>query len=366
MKFGLCALLTVLMLSCSHKRLSDAEPETVGFDKNGAVSSHAVDIVESIEAIPLETTRECLMSGFGMAYPCSDGYVVFDASFDSRSVMKFDSSGRFVCRIGCRGRADYEYGNIDCMDVENDTVSIFDKNRVLLFDCGGNFISGLKIGSEVRGCGCVSDGGGYWLYCGNFGFSPFKLLHVSSDGGVVASLLPACDKGMSQGVVFSRYGGDIYMTEGFSCDVRRLADDTLHTVLHFDMGELDRYEEIEKSTPEELVGIMQTPNAFVRGYWQGKGYRMALIYAGGKSDSSHYLVYNLAGTSEWVWVKVEKGSRLNVFIWGQPVQSEDGSFVMLLSAATAVRNSDLIDRKLSETLDEESNPVIVRIKFRFE
>ena len=142
LKFALSvALLTSALIGCSNVEVRKNLTEVSGFDTK--VTSYP-KVVRDYEIIPLEQTEDCIVTGIRKVSKVDSAYVVFDNY--NNLIVRYDAKGKFLNRIGGKGRASSEYLRIDTFVAdEKGRVLIFDGclDKVLVYEPDGKYVSSI-------------------------------------------------------------------------------------------------------------------------------------------------------------------------------------------------------------------------------
>jgi hypothetical protein len=144
---------SALFLCCSHTVEETHSVQVIDFESAIDVGRYAVqnlsDYASSIRYLPIETTDDALLGRIATSiYPIYYNgmfYIVSD-----EKVYKFDSTGKFVTKIGNKGEGPEEYLGINGLDINPDNNhlyllgGIYEKG-LLEFDLEGRFIRKLSL-----------------------------------------------------------------------------------------------------------------------------------------------------------------------------------------------------------------------------
>ena len=140
--------LSVLGTACSRDTMVGRDADgCVVLDLDEALRSapkfKLSDIVSSIEYVPLETSDSCLLPGVCFVNSITDDYILV-SDLDQAPYL-FDRQGKFLNRIGRRGRGPGEIHRYicgGCIDPETKEVTVFLNGLYTMrFDIRGNFLS---------------------------------------------------------------------------------------------------------------------------------------------------------------------------------------------------------------------------------
>lgn len=148
-------------------------------------------LIDRIDLINLEESEESTLVYPTKIVVLSDGSLILKDS--GSKILKFDSKGNYVCRIGARGRAKSEYNKVQdiCIDKGNENICVLDLGRIVIYDHqDGSYIRSIEIPHHNYDEFCPDDNNGFWLFCAapdydtyDFTDSFMTLHHISSQGG---------------------------------------------------------------------------------------------------------------------------------------------------------------------------------------
>lgn len=118
------------------------------------------DVVESVRYVPLETTKESLISYIEKVVPYKDYILVLDVF--GKGFLAFDSKGRFRHRIGSEGKGPGEFLNpiAFTVDAQNEEVLLFDdkSHKIIHYSLEGKFIREQRVGFRFNDFEVFEDG----------------------------------------------------------------------------------------------------------------------------------------------------------------------------------------------------------------
>ncbi len=119
----------VVLLSCDNKSLNTATDETLHFDvsqwkKNQVISK---DILNQVDFIPLETTKDNLIGQINKLQVYEDHYYILDIKY-VKKILVHNKNGDFIRSIGNIGRGADEYISL------NDFLIDEHRNHLLILD----------------------------------------------------------------------------------------------------------------------------------------------------------------------------------------------------------------------------------------
>jgi hypothetical protein len=137
-------LFIVIGLSCNENHKN--ELLTISFDKN--ISNEKViglkEIAKEIEYVKLERNSECLLGSVNDLVASEKYFFV-----GSEEVFQFLRNGRFVRKIGKKGRGPGEYTGVLDMAIDESSQRIYiltsEDRKILIFDFKGTFLNSIQL-----------------------------------------------------------------------------------------------------------------------------------------------------------------------------------------------------------------------------
>ena len=334
----------------------------VRFDSSKAKSFIESEVVASVTAIPLETAEMCLLSGRSGVICHKGDYIIYE---HDKAVRRFDSSGRFLNDIGRIGKAPDEYMYIHDVHMKGDTLcfkDIADKKCKHYTACG-KFVLAHDYKYE-RGL----------LDSVNVGDTTYKLYFYDHDKGyrlaevrhdsVVRTLLPVETRNLEIGFggvlgLMGVSGEKVYFTEFFSDEIMSVSDEGVRSEYIFDMGPYAAPEGAEAMSSEAMLAYLQSGKIAVNGLLEVTDRYMTLLRSVSEQENvSVYMIQDL-DSGKWSFVI----SRDDAFS-GLPCFNGDDEIIFIAPASKVLGMSGLSNPEALEGLDENSNPVILRVKLK--
>jgi hypothetical protein len=162
---NLICILFLVLFSCA-KHASEQEKKalvvsddfkSISIDLNiGEVGFS--EVLEQIEVLGLEETKQSLVSGFGRL-SLSSSQLVF-ADWESKDVFLYSKDGSFISKFNHDGDGPGEYKAIQSLWVEGDEIIIYDnvRRQMVRFDSDGKHLATDKINSDGADLIPVADG----------------------------------------------------------------------------------------------------------------------------------------------------------------------------------------------------------------
>jgi len=142
---NIVVILTILISGCTAGKHSN---NAINLDKIDKVS--VLDLVDSISVVQLETKEESLIGGIQRIISHKNRFYIVD--YTQQTVLCFNANGEFLFKINKRGRGPEEYNYLEEFNIDpyNDQLMILVPwGYILYYDLDGNFISKVKLPSEI-------------------------------------------------------------------------------------------------------------------------------------------------------------------------------------------------------------------------
>ena len=373
--FCLFIILSLFVVSCRNVQ------DKVGIDPDGQLVLHfeaqststffSDRIFGRIEITPLETADNCLIGNEPIKL-ISDQHHYFIQDYQNLVVFRFDRAGKFINSIGSRGTGPGEYLDILDVDIDPDTqvVEILaPTNKIMRYDYNGTFLAIQNYDVSLL-LSFIKKGSNYWFYTHQL-TGDDRLMKISENGTVMLKFLPSkTDWKIPIGNwFFEQSGNTITFKEMLSHTVYNITDNgpVETTVLNF-----GKY-----AIPESFYKLDLT-DALLNEL-NNKYYAMILKYL--ENEQFVYLFFCLGGFDDlpkgyyhWIVNKKTRNSVMQQFLPDNPtyamikeakILTGDNELIFmadaqLLKACTYpfFSNADSI----KDSLEEDANPVIIRLK----
>ncbi|QZT36338.1 6-bladed beta-propeller [Halosquirtibacter xylanolyticus] len=151
-------ILMLLLFGCGSKQSSDGFQGKV-LDCEEKETFEMPSLVDHIEFVKIEENKDALI-GFGPVMKYKNGfYYIMDIVKGDR-ILVFDSKGKFIHKIGRKGRGPGEFIKCHAFDVDDlGNVYVVDtyNTRVIKYDRNSKFISEVKIDFLAKGFRLLSN-----------------------------------------------------------------------------------------------------------------------------------------------------------------------------------------------------------------
>ncbi len=138
----LILIVSLLIVNCNKPKINsknnyDIDATTVKIIKNSKSFSELFSLTKTIK---LETKEDCLVSHFSQIFELKENknLIIFD--HDRDEVFAFDSTGKFIKKIGRKGGGPDEFSDLKSGYCSNNNIYIGDLNKLIVFDSNGNYI----------------------------------------------------------------------------------------------------------------------------------------------------------------------------------------------------------------------------------
>lgn len=160
-----CLLIVVFALTGCRKSLQNEVAEyCIPVDINRATMLNYQPVLDSVVYIPLETKDSCLIGSIGKVFMTDSNIIIYDSK--QVEILLFDKTGKFVKKIGKKGRAPGEYLFFNEVIFDYNTKLIYAAerylNQVYVYNLDGELLKQIKSEYQFNSF-CKADNG-FWLY----------------------------------------------------------------------------------------------------------------------------------------------------------------------------------------------------------
>lgn len=127
------------LMGCHNKEQKKNVEAVLGYEDNAQIYP---SIVQGYDILPLELTDGSALSGIKKVVRVDASYIVFDNY--NGLIVRYDKKGKYLNRIGLKGRASSEYLRVDTFVIDEDgNVLILDgsQDKILTYRPDGKFVS---------------------------------------------------------------------------------------------------------------------------------------------------------------------------------------------------------------------------------
>lgn len=305
-----CVIITIISCNTNGKHAKMNENSALAtivvdekqLDNPKCISTTRNKYFKSCRNVQLETDTNMLIGGIDKVILSDDRIYIMDR-FVTRSLLIFDTEGRFVNKISRLGQGPEEYININDIfyDEYEETINLQSfsgtqgRFKIMSFDRDGKvLLKQTPIDLNFWLVDRMKDGR-YVFHTKNSTNLPDIISNVfvySSNMQKIYDDLPipveSRNKGMSvnAGLLFKGKKGDMYCTKEYETDVYYIGKDSLTKLYHYDVGRYtypDEFKSWEKS--RQIVESYQMSNYIVdiRDFCENDKYVVSIfLYKGGE------------------------------------------------------------------------------------
>lgn len=355
------------LLFCSCQQETDFGLLSLTLDDAGQIDQSQELSLDTlgmkVDAIPLETTDDCLIKNISVLEESRDFYWLVSDNL----IYKFDKSGHFLQRIGTVGQGPEEYVSAKVIQPVEKERSLYIMDyfgrKMTVYDFDGRFLRSFKLPEET------------WM--DNFKYENGKVYYLTTGNSVMPDLycydvqaarmdtLCKRDREMgTEGYMGQSFiyvlGGNMYTYHYFNDTVYHMDGNRIEPAWLFRTGKMKwRYDEltivadftpkVRPDGPRIQIFDMFETNAYCFVFYtisEYKGEKMKPFMA--LYDKKQNLFYPHANlVSSYAYLSVEKGRRLMK-------TSVPGSLYAIKEAV------DLAGKDGFEMIKEDDNPVLLR------
>jgi hypothetical protein len=338
------------------------------------------DAVEKIELIPLETADGVLVGDFSEIVLLGDSFVLEDRM--GNQVVRFDTAGRFLNRIGRAGNGPGEYVGIQYVQADEDVIIFSEPDKMMRYSADGTLIEETHV--DNLGCqSCVVPEGILTYY--GFGTGREERAALLRKDGTSEPFLPTSAKVIyfiPDTPVFCIDGGKVYFTDSYSPSVFVCSKGSVRQEVSFDFGDAainENFYHFDDAFASAEYMLSASEFAMVRRYLHGKDYQFleVLVQKGRESGLCYEgraeaeLCYGICAGDRWKWFSL--GSLEDSAFAGSPRALDGSTLYFLLDPGrlsggagalagplaplrAAISNPEALD-----SLKPDDNPVIAKV-----
>ena len=367
-------LLVITTISgCQFRKSADTvESVKVEFPSN---SDDFFDIVQQITLIPLETAIDFLIAGSPNLEIYNDDFFIIDNRV-THTIYRYSKDGRFLNRIGAKGRGPEEYNAIGSVAIEDDIVYIYSHPDIseYKYNIDGIFISNHIYDFSGGWTAITPINEGYLIYRG-FGMGDnvprFEVRDKTFQK--TGSFLNTSAKVINfteEVSPFSKNGDFIHTRETYMDTIYTFTPDHIMTLRYvFDMGKysipIDFFNFSDAF--QAMEHLMKRPFAVIYRYLESDKYAFIEILVQGKEIPDFIYGIYRKESGEWKWanfgdpndypfsasIRLLKGEKLYCLL--DPVK---------LKNLTKRERSSIVNADLLNSVNENDNFIIAEIKLK--
>lgn len=377
-------LFSALMLCCgcagSRSLESESDCETVVYDPEAGDGLLRSDLIRTVEIIPLQTLDSALLGTDPELIVDGTEYYLVDRN-GSLEILRYDSIGRFLNRIGYRGKGPQEYLKISNVYVDPNTgnLSVFSSvdSKVCTYRKTGECVSCRKVGHRFQQ-GIPDEEGNLWLYLGyRNGTSDYRILKVDPQDRVIERWLDATPNVMPMEEMYSVFiptvDNRLWLRESFDNRIGMLTETGVSPVYKFDFGACNVPQAYyTQSSPMEAATIlMQQPFTVLDRMLESRNYVVVQAHVQ-RPDKAPILIYGLKhkGGDSWQWFNFEDPAE-NRSVGTNSIRglTENDELICLVDPIRLLEmpqedRAVFVNPDALSDLQEESNPVILKCRLK--
>ncbi len=384
MKLNHTLLLSISLLalcSCSHSTKTETDCEIVAYDPNAGNDLFHSDLIRDVELIPLQTSDSSLIGTDPELLSDGREFFLIDRN-GSQTILRYDAAGRFLNRIGSRGKGPQEYLTLSnvYIDSASGKVTIFSNldSKICTYHKDGTFSTGRKTEHPFTQ-GFPAENDSYWLYLGyQNGTSDQRIMKIDAQDRITAHFLDATANVMPVEERFPVFiptvDGQLWLRESLDNQIGILTGTNLTPVYRFDFGNYNiPTEYYTQSNPTEAaMQLMKQPFTILDRLLESRNYLIIQAHIQRPDGQAPTLIYAIKHkpSTGWHWFNIENPAE-NHTISNNSIRALNKNDELLClvdplrllettpGERTIFQNPELID-----SLNEESNPVILKCRLK--
>lgn len=145
--------LLLFLVSCTDNSNITTSTKEIVIDMSNIKPDEISDIFSIEDTIMLEATSNSLLSDVSQIFVTKDKIFISDLLNDN--VLCFEEDGKFIQKIGNKGRAGNEVIDLKSAYIDNNELYLYDfgGRKILKFDINGNFINNIPLTNSYN---CIS------------------------------------------------------------------------------------------------------------------------------------------------------------------------------------------------------------------
>lgn len=160
----LFVLFLSILISCKDKKVATDAKTDIHVDVSTAQIRNYEPLLDSVTYIPLETKSECLIGQIGKMYVTPAYIIIFDSK--QTEILLFDRKGKFVRKIGTKGRGPQEYlfFNEICYNAKDQLIYAHERylDKMFVYNLEGELLKQIKSNYQFNSF-CKTEAG-FWIY----------------------------------------------------------------------------------------------------------------------------------------------------------------------------------------------------------
>ena len=329
--------------------------------------------IDSVEVVPLETTGKALIGLVGKILLLPNGNVLIKST---ASMFMFSPEGKFLFQIGKNGRGPEEYLTIDDVCLSQDARELWILGGCEIVKYTGRFIrkTTLELPEICNGFDAIASGPGhsaFLYYCpqmdeNNFSEDFYCLYRYDEQGRILQKFLPRKDYGLNIALITQTSDNRYILRPQDSDNICYYLSDSLPVPrVKIDFG--------KETIKNRYSSDLQT-------YLRSDYYKMPVyIY-----DTRDYFYFSYCGPEATDCYCIHSFKNSKTITWERKGDDADGMF--MIGGADKdffygiyndyrdwdeilLNRQDLLKRAIIQKthlrIPEDSNPLLVKVKFKF-
>ena len=299
--------MSIFFISCSTGNMIDNASIAIPLEKSKNDAVLINDIFELEGWIELESSKDAMLSDVRKIEKTNNAIYILDGMRPAK-ILKFDNSGKFICKIGNigKGRGEYNFCNDFSVDPKTGNVLILDGfSRILTYDSNGHFLKSSVVGKmNMSKIQATKDG--------IFTSSVHRSYNKEKDDYLLYQFDDSLNM-VNQWIPIQSMGGSAIVSSLFQKANNNLyyIDEMFYSLYRYDQKTKEFSKEIfidfanpcsiEAFTNRNLFSTEQHKTDFIKEVVFGRG--------------NIFIIYNISGESQCVVIDVASGKILKEAKW---------------------------------------------------
>ena len=368
----LAACLLLIVSACGSRQLDALNPLETAVEV-----ADLAEVAEVAALVPLEEGEGSVLTYPSKMLLLPDGTMVVKDS--GGKVLAFSPEGRFVCRVGAKGRGPGEFTSVQdiCYDDRNRTVCILDRGKILRYHAAdGSFAGEVEIPRHNYDEFAPDGQGGFYLFAAapdsdsyDFTATFNTVSRIPAEGGQpTESFIPRKDYIMNTSLISRAWDGGYYLRPLEGEGVLYRLDKKISPVLRVDFG--------SKAMPQHYMinnGMPDFARYMMSDYFKNLLYvhdtgTMWYFQAIGPRAVGYHFVFAKSTEKGVMWKEVNDGDTPSIVM----ASDKDSFYVMVFTPVQCLGMDPArlspVNRLVVSALKEtgfslNNNPLIAKIHF---
>lgn len=243
-------ILIYIFLLCSCKEQPDSTIDygvplnkiSFHFEKDKKECDNLFNLIDSIEVIKLETSKDYLIGSISKIL-CDEDYLYILDERKSKALFKYTKSGEFVLKISNIGKGPGEFTRPTDFFLLSDKLVLLDgfSGKIMFFSKAGVFLNEFSTKTMAERFGKI-DTNHFCMLNENKSskFSSYNVSIIDNNGNTIKKLMKippfSKDKNLSLYKPTDYFDKELLYTDIFSNNIFRILKDSVSIKYHFDFG----------------------------------------------------------------------------------------------------------------------------------